>query len=102
MELATKRFEEEHQGEGAMMHYVMEMPSMQDGTHSGYALDASRKGNISRLINHSCAANCETQKWLVAGEMRVGIFAKRFIPAGREISYDYCFVHLGGNSLSAA
>ena len=85
MEAATKRFEE-NQSDDAM-HYVMEMPSMEDGSCSGYALDASRKGNISRLINHSCAPNAETQKWLVAGEMRIGIFAKRFIPAGREITY---------------
>lgn len=28
-------------------------------------LDATRKGNYSRYINHSCDPNCETQKVLV-------------------------------------
>lgn len=28
-------------------------------------IDASRKGNIARFINHSCDPNCITQKWQV-------------------------------------
>jgi SET domain-containing protein len=26
-------------------------------------IDASRKGNVARFINHSCDPNCITQKW---------------------------------------
>ncbi len=38
------------------------------------------------FINHSCRGNCET----VEDDGRVWIVAKRAIPAGEEITYDYC------------
>jgi SET domain-containing protein len=41
---------------------------------------------IAMFINHSCAANCETSE--VRG--RVWITAIKNIPAGAEITYDYC------------
>uniref|UniRef100_A0A0D3FVX7 SET domain-containing protein n=1 Tax=Oryza barthii TaxID=65489 RepID=A0A0D3FVX7_9ORYZ len=40
--------------------------------------------------------NCETRKWNVLGEVRVGIFAKQDIPIGTELSYDYNFEWFGG------
>ncbi|KAJ8908191.1 hypothetical protein NDN08_008285 [Rhodosorus marinus] len=52
-------------------------------------LDASRKGNLARFINHSCDPNCATQKWTVSGEPCVGIFAVKDIPKGCEITFDY-------------
>jgi SET domain-containing protein len=52
-------------------------------------LDATVKGSDARYINHSCDANCATEKWLAGRETRIGIFAKRAIPAGEEITYDY-------------
>lgn len=52
-------------------------------------IDATVKGGLARFINHSCEPNCATQKWLVDGELRVGIFAKKRILAGAEITYDY-------------
>ena len=42
------------------------------------------RGNVARFINHSCDPNCYVQKWHVCGEMRIGIFARRDIPAGEE------------------
>ena len=47
------------------------------------------QGNQARFINHSCDPNCETQKWHDAGtgEVRVGIFAKRDIYPGEELTY---------------
>jgi hypothetical protein len=52
-------------------------------------IDAAEAGNISRYVNHSCDPNCELQRWQVGSEIRIGIFAKRFIPAGEELTYDY-------------
>jgi hypothetical protein len=57
----------------------------------GETIDASKKGNISRFINHSCDPNCITQKWQVNGESRVGIFALRNIKVGEELTFDYQF-----------
>ncbi|XP_054917474.1 histone-lysine N-methyltransferase NSD2 [Dermacentor andersoni] len=52
-------------------------------------IDAGPKGNLSRFINHSCEPNCETQKWTVNGDTRVGIFAIRDIAAGTELTFNY-------------
>ncbi len=42
-------------------------------------------------MNHSCDPNCETEKWTVNGDTRVGLFAKRDIPAGTELTFNYQF-----------
>ena len=46
-------------------------------------IDAGPKGNLARFMNHSCQPNCETQKWVVNGATRVGLFALQDIPAGK-------------------
>ncbi|GLT32106.1 hypothetical protein SLA2020_067950 [Shorea laevis] len=60
------------------------------------SIDATKKGSLARFINHSCQPNCETRKWTVLGEIRVGIFAKQDISVGTELSYDYNFEWYGG------
>ncbi|XP_042433925.1 histone-lysine N-methyltransferase ASHH1-like isoform X3 [Zingiber officinale] len=60
------------------------------------SIDATHKGSLARFINHSCQPNCETRKWNVLGEVRVGIFAMQDIPAGTELAYDYNFEWYGG------
>nr|AEL16989.1 ASH1-like protein [Phaseolus vulgaris] len=60
------------------------------------SIDATRKGSLARFINHSCRPNCETRKWNVLGEIRVGIFAKHDVPIGTELAYDYNFEWFGG------
>ncbi|XP_041368647.1 histone-lysine N-methyltransferase NSD2-like isoform X2 [Gigantopelta aegis] len=58
-------------------------------------IDAGPKGNLSRFMNHCCQPNCETQKWMVNGDIRVGLFASRFIPAGSELTFNYNLDCLG-------
>ncbi|GFU75163.1 histone-lysine N-methyltransferase SETD2 [Trichonephila clavipes] len=58
-------------------------------------IDATNKGNLSRFMNHSCDPNCETQKWTVNGELRIGFFAKRDLKAGEELTFDYQFQRYG-------
>lgn len=58
-------------------------------------IDAGPKGNLSRFMNHSCQPNCETQKWMVNGDVRVGLFALHDIPAGSELTFNYNLDCLG-------
>lgn len=58
---------------------------------NGEVIDACRMGNVGRFMNHSCEPNCETQKWVVKGDLRVGFFALRTIKAGEELTFNYNF-----------
>uniref|UniRef100_A0A671SP78 Histone-lysine N-methyltransferase NSD2-like n=1 Tax=Sinocyclocheilus anshuiensis TaxID=1608454 RepID=A0A671SP78_9TELE len=58
-------------------------------------IDAGPKGNYSRFMNHSCQPNCETQKWMVNGDTRVGLFAVCDIPSGTELTFNYNLDCLG-------
>lgn len=80
---------EESRAQGFPHFYMMEMSN-------GLIIDARVKGNVARLLNSSCNPNCITQKWrdAMTGEIRVGIFAKKNIPIGEELVYDYNFEHV--------
>uniref|UniRef100_A0A672LPI2 [histone H3]-lysine(36) N-trimethyltransferase n=1 Tax=Sinocyclocheilus grahami TaxID=75366 RepID=A0A672LPI2_SINGR len=58
-------------------------------------IDATLKGNCSRFMNHSCEPNCETQKWTVNGQLRVGFFTTKAVTAGAELTFDYQFQRYG-------
>lgn len=62
---------------------------------SDRVIDATKRGNISRFINHSCNPNAETQKWTVNGELRIGFFSIRDINPEEEITFDYQFQRYG-------
>ncbi len=53
------------------------------------------QGALGRFINHSCDPNCETQKWVVRGELAIGLYALKDIPAGVELTFDYNFERYG-------
>ncbi|ADV23354.1 Histone-lysine N-methyltransferase, putative [Cryptococcus gattii WM276] len=52
-------------------------------------IDATKKGGIGRFANHSCNPNCEVQKWVVGRRLRMGIFTKRDVVKGEEITFNY-------------
>uniref|UniRef100_A0A4W5NXJ8 Nuclear receptor binding SET domain protein 1b n=1 Tax=Hucho hucho TaxID=62062 RepID=A0A4W5NXJ8_9TELE len=58
-------------------------------------IDAGPKGNQARFMNHSCRPNCETQKWTVNGDTRVGLFTLIDVPAGTELTFNYNLECLG-------
>ncbi|KAI8099759.1 uncharacterized protein BX664DRAFT_377482 [Halteromyces radiatus] len=58
-------------------------------------IDATKKGCLARFINHSCNPNSVTQKWVVGKTMRIGIFTKRPVKAGSELTFDYKFERYG-------
>ncbi|XP_012450901.1 histone-lysine N-methyltransferase ASHH1 isoform X1 [Gossypium raimondii] len=85
----AKRRSQAYENQGLKDAFIISL----NGSES---IDATKKGNLARFINHSCQPNCETRKWTVLGEIRVGIFAKEDIPIGTELAYDYNFEWYGG------
>jgi histone-lysine N-methyltransferase SETD2 len=61
----------------------------------GMLLSRYLQGNHARFINHSCEPNCETQKWMVRGELAIGLFALSDIANGEELTFDYNFERYG-------
>lgn len=61
--------------------YIMQL-------QSGWYIDATKKGNLARFINHSCKPNCRADPWSVEGTKRIGIFAIGAIQPGEELTFD--------------
>jgi hypothetical protein len=57
MHRRAKRYEEQ----GQAHTYIMTLSPTE-------LIDATVRGGPARFINHSCGANCQTQKWLVGAQ----------------------------------
>ncbi|KAI8907729.1 hypothetical protein DFJ77DRAFT_434430 [Powellomyces hirtus] len=57
----------------------------------GDIIDATKRGNMARFINHNCEPNCSAKVITVAGKRRIVIYAHRDIQEEEEITYDYQF-----------
>ncbi|HUA80054.1 MAG TPA: SET domain-containing protein-lysine N-methyltransferase [Dyella sp.] len=101
-----KKGEEIIEYKGTLMTHVDADELYGDGGETGhtflftlndeYIIDANRKGNTARWINHSCVPNC--QAFVLEAENgdprkdKVVIEAKRNIKPGEELTYDYGIV----------
>lgn len=57
-----------------------------------YFVDATRKGNAARYINHSCDPNCIAKIIIDENDQkRIVFYTKKRISEGEEITYDYKF-----------
>ena len=77
MRREKERLERQRRGEDGCV-YVFEL-------NGRFDLDGRTRGNVARLINHSCAPNCRSES--IGG--RIWIIAQRDIAEGEELTFDY-------------
>lgn len=56
---------------------------------AGEVFDATKMGNLSRFMNHSCEPNCHVEKWDVGDKYRIAIFTSRNVQKGEELAFNY-------------
>ncbi|KAG8641299.1 hypothetical protein MANES_13G134300v8 [Manihot esculenta] len=65
-----------------------------------YVIDATKYGNVSRFINHSCLPNLVNHQVLVnsmdSQHAHIGLYASRDIVSGEELTYNYQYNMLPG------
>lgn len=76
---ADRRYAREHENSPHTMLFAV---------NEKVVIDATRRGNSARYINHSCKPNCEA----VEEEGRIFIETLRKIEPGEELTYDYNLV----------
>lgn len=54
-----------------------------------FIIDARKKGNFTRFINHSESPNMNSRWVIVKGVTRIIVFTNAFIPKGTQLTYDY-------------
>ncbi|MBI2743236.1 MAG: SET domain-containing protein-lysine N-methyltransferase [Chlamydiales bacterium] len=60
-----------------------------DEKKSSYIIDAEKKGNITRFINHSDTPNLEPISVFSGGVMHVILLTRTWIQKGQQLTYDY-------------
>lgn len=75
----AERLERQRRGEDSSV-YIFDL-------NQRYDLDGRSETNLARLINHSCSPNCVAET--IRGH--IWIIARRDIPAGEELTFDYGF-----------
>ncbi len=60
-----------------------------EGRRTSYVIDAQDFGNHTRFINHAFDANLEPVSIYEGGLVHVILYAKKRIPAGQQLCYDY-------------
>jgi hypothetical protein len=73
---ADRRYAAEHENSPHTMLFAVDDKTV---------IDATKRGNSARFINHSCAPNCEA----IEEDGRIFIETIKSIPAGFELTYDY-------------
>lgn len=96
MEYVGEIVTQEQMNERARKYFAQGQPHFYFMTlRPNQIIDATCKGNLSRFLNHSCSPNCETQKWIVKGKIKIGLFTLKSVKAGTELTFDYKFVRFG-------
>ncbi|ORY25618.1 hypothetical protein BCR39DRAFT_543336 [Naematelia encephala] len=78
---------------------IREQRYMKQGIGSSYLFridndivcDATFRGSVSRLINHSCDPSANAKIISINGHSKIVIYARRLLNPGEEILYDYKF-----------
>ncbi|KAE9613009.1 putative histone-lysine N-methyltransferase transcription factor C2H2 family [Lupinus albus] len=65
-----------------------------------YVIDATKYGNVSRFINHSCSPNLVNHQVLVESmdceRAHIGLYASRDVALGEELTFDYHYEPIPG------
>lgn len=56
---------------------------------SPFIIDAQKRGNFTRFINHSDDPNLSSRWVVIKGVTHIIFFSNQFIPDGRQLTYDY-------------
>jgi SET domain-containing protein len=88
-ELGGERISQAEARRRARLHHSIKIVELGDGT----AIDASRKGNHFKYVNHSCAPNA----FMRIAYGRLEFYTLREIRAGEELTCNYGETHHDGS-----